>query len=65
MISGLKCEHCARENNCMEAWREMVCRSFKADRKKIFEDPAIKRQARAAAKRERKRIRKEIEELNK
>lgn len=48
----------------MEAWREMVCRSFKADRKKIFEDPAIKRQARAAAKRERKRIRKEIEELN-
>ena len=42
----------------------MTCRSYRPYWKKLLEDPATRRQARAALKRQRKRIRKEIEDLN-
>lgn len=42
----------------------MTCRRFKPQWVKLMKDPATMRQAKAAKKRERKRIRKEIEDLN-
>lgn len=64
MIPGATCEHCAHFDTCAETWREMTCRSFRPYWKKLLEDPATRRQTRAALKRQRKRIRKEIEDLN-
>jgi len=64
MIPGATYAHCEYEEECAEAWREMACRRFKPQWVKLMKDPATRRQAKAAKKRERKRIRKEIEELN-
>lgn len=65
MIPGATCEHCIQGDECPETWRGMICRSFRPYWKKLLEDPSTRRQAKAARKRERKRIRQEIKELNK
>lgn len=59
MIKGLACAHCITA--CAEAWREMPCRGFREDWKKIMEDSdqRIARQGKAQYRRICKKARRE------
>ena len=64
MIPGVTCRHCARRDGCTEdPEMGIICRSFREDWQAIEADPAVRRQGRAAKKRERRRIRGEIAAL--